>query len=409
MRTCLWLGVCALVFLAVPARADEEDDDDTPARADLRVVAKANNTFTAGLYAQLAKKEGNVFFSPFSISAALGMTSAGARGDTLKEMEKALHLPPQKILHPAMGHLLRELSGKGGKRPYELAVANTLFGQQGYRFEKGFTGLLDRHYGAGMQLVDYKTNAEGARKTINDWAKKETRDKIKDLIQPGVLDDMTKLVLVNAIYFKGDWKFKFKEVSTMSQDFHLAGGKTVKAPLMFQGGQFPLVRTAEASILELPYTGDEVSMAVILPKEKGGLAALEKGLTAEKLAGWLDRLGAPQRVLVWLPKFKFELASGLKPALMALGMKQAFGKGADLSGMDGTSELFISDVVHKAFVDVNEKGTEAAAATAVVVKTKSSAGPEIPEFRADHPFLFLIRDRKSGAILFMGRVSDPTK
>jgi serpin B len=406
MRTCLWVGVCVFVYLALPARGDE--DDDLPARADLRAVARANNDLAVDLYGQLAKKEGNVFFSPFSVSAALGMTSAGARGETLKEMEKALHLPSQKTLHPAMGHLLHELSGKGAKRKYDLTVANTLFGQQGYRFEKEFTDLLGRHYGAGMQLVDFKKDTEAARLAVNAWAQKETRDRIKDLVPRGVITDRTKLVLVNAIYFKGDWKSQFKEASTTEQEFHLADGKKVKAKLMFQGDRFPLARTPEASVLELPYAGDELSMAVILPKERGGLAALEKGLTRERLAGWLDRLGAPGKVLVWLPKFKFELASGLKGPLMALGMKTAFTNAADLSGMDGTSELYIQDVVHKAFVEVNEKGTEAAAATGVVVGTKS-APAVTPEFRADHPFLFLIRDKKSGAILFFGRVSDPTK
>jgi serpin B len=411
MRRLLLLALGVLAFsLSLPVRAaNDDDDDDTPARADLRLVSKANNTFAVGLYSQLSKKDGNVFFSPFSISASLGMTSSGARGDTLKEMEKALALPPQKLLHPAMGHLLRELSGKGGARDYELTVANTLFGQQGYRFKKDFTDLLERHYDAGMQFVDFKKNTEPARVAINAWAQKQTKDRVKDLVQPGVVDNMTKLVLVNAIYFKGVWKQQFDKKNTLPHDFHLDGGKKVKAPLMYKGAKFPLVQGREADLLELPYKGDEVRMVVILPKKQDGLADLEKNLTAEKLTGWMDRLGAARKVMVWLPKFKFELATGLKEPLQAMGMKTAFGIGADLSGMDGTDELYLKDVVHKAFVDVNEKGTEAAAATAAVVATKSAGAPVIPEFKADHPFLFVIRDKKSGAVLFMGRVSDPTK
>ncbi|MBY0230280.1 MAG: serpin family protein [Gemmataceae bacterium] len=408
MRKLLLLSALALGAVPALGRIDD-DDDDTPARADLRLVAKGNNAFAAKLHAELAKKDGNLFFSPFSITAALGMTSAGARGDTLNEMEKALDLPPQKILHPALGHLLRELSGKGGRRAYEMSVANTLFGQAGYEFKKDFTKLLDRHYDAGLQLVDFKRQAEASRKIINGWVEKQTNDRIKDLLQPGIVDDMTKLVLVNAIWFKGTWVRTFKEADTAEADFSVTEKAKAKARLMRQQERFPYAETPEAQVLEMPYAGDEVAMAVVLPKKRNGLAALEKGLTGEKLEGLLGKLGAARRVNVYLPKFKFTLATGLKAPLQELGIKTAFSREADLSGIDGTPELYIKDVVHKAFVDVNEKGTEAAAATAVVVATKGAPAQVIPDFRADHPFLFVIREKKTGAILFMGRVSDPTK
>jgi serpin B len=404
MRPLCLLPLLGLALIALPTTAKE----DKPAPADVRLVAKGNNSFAVGMYHQLAKKEGNVFFSPFSISAALGMTSAGASGDTLKEMEKALCFPPQKVLHPAMGQLIRDFSGEGVKRPYELAVANRLYGQVGYRFNTDFLTLLGKHYGAGFQQVDFKKHTEKARQEINAWAQKQTRDKIKDVLPDGVLNTRTKLVLVNAIYFKGTWRYTFKDAATHAADFHLAADKKTKAKLMYQEGKFPLVQTPEADVLELPYKGEEASMVVILPKKKDGLPALEKALTPEKFNSLIEKLSAPRKVKVWLPKFKFTLASGLKKPLQEMGMKSAFGPSANLSGMDGSSMLYVQDVLHKAFVDVNEKGTEAAAVTVVVVGTKSKP-PATPEFRADHPFLFVIRDRKTGTVLFMGRVSDPTK
>jgi serpin B len=337
------------------------------------------------------------------------MTSAGARGDTLKEMEKALSLPPQKTLHPAMGELLRTLSAEATKkRPYELTTANTLFGQTGHKFDRDFLTLLGRHYGAGMQQADFQKDTENARKAINAWAQKQTRGRIKDLLAPRTIDAATRLVLVNAVYFKGAWEHQFQERWTKPADFHLAGGKTVKAPTMVQSESFPFVQTDDADVLEMPYKGGEASMVIILPKKKDGLPVLEKALTADKLATLLGKLGAPRKVMIHLPKFKFTQGTSLKEPLKEMGMKKAFARGADFSGMDASGELFIGDVVHKAFVDVNEKGTEAAAATAVVMTFGGVPVPP-PTFRADHPFLFLIRAKKSGTILFLGRLSDPTK
>jgi serpin B len=402
----LWFAVFGLLFAPAVARAsDDDDDDDPPARIDIKEVAQGNTKFSLKLYDRLRVKDGNLFFSPFSISTALAMTSAGARGKTLTQMEDVLALPDQKTLHPVVAHLLRELNASGKKRGYQLSVANALWGQSGHKFQPEFTQLLDRRYDAKMELVDFIKQREEARKTINRWVEKRTQDRIKDLIKPGLFNDRTRLVLTNAIYFKGDWQSTFKKANTRDADFHLADGKKVKTPLMYQGGRFAYTETRDLQVLEMPYVGKDVSMVVLLPRKADGLQALEKSLTAAQLKGWLERL-RERRVFVYLPKFKMTSEFQLKPALTALGMEEAFTPDADFSGMDGTKNLFLADVVHKAFVDVNEKGTEAAAATGVIVVTKSKP-VHIPEFRADRPFLFLIRDRRFDNVLFLGRLSNP--
>lgn len=398
-----WLVAGLLLFPNAARAADEEDDP--PLRVDIREVSQGNTRFALGLYDRLRAEKGNLFFSPFSLSTALSMTSAGARGKTLAEMEAALSLPDQKTLHPVVAHLLKELNGTDDKRGYQLAVANRLWGQVGHRWEKSFLDLMDRRYDAGVEQVDFVKARAAARKTINSWVEKQTRDRIKDLIPDGVLDDRTRLVLTNAIYFKGDWHSKFKKDSTKDADFHLADGKKVKVPLMYQAARFAYAETREMQILEMPYAGKEVSMVILLPRKADGLAALEKSLTAAKLKQWLES-PRERSVYAYVPRFKITSSFKLKGALAKMGMETAFSRGADFSGMDGTKDLYLSEVVHKAFVDVNEKGTEAAAATGVVVATKS-APVVIPEFRADRPFLFLIRDTRYDNVLFLGRLADP--
>jgi serpin B len=382
-----------------------------PAPADKATVVPGNTTFALDLYQQLRTKDGNLFFSPYSISSALAMTSAGARGETLAEMEKALHFPPQDRLHPAFAALMKEINEAGqGKEAFQLSTANRLWGQKGLGFKPDFLKLTADNYGAGLEEVDFAGATEQARLKINGWVEKETRDKIKDLLQPGVLTTQTRLVLTNAIYFKGTWFSQFKKDNTKDEPFFLADGKEVKAKLMHQKERFPYAETDDAQVLALPYTGGPMRMVVILPKKKGGLADVEKALSADKLAAALGKL-APRQVEVALPRFKFTAQFSLVPELKALGMRRAFTREADLSGLTGSPDLFITDVIHKAFVDVNEEGTEAAAATAVVVGDKSDVGrPEpVAVFRADHLFLFAVTDAKTGSVLFLGRVSDPSK
>jgi serpin B len=383
---------------------------DQPAeqKANVAALVKGDNAFAFDLYDQLRGQDGNVFCSPYSISTALAMTSAGARGDTAAEMAKALHftLSPDE-LHRAEAAVLAGLNAGGKPRGYQLSVANALWGQQGYGFKDDFLKLTQAHYGAGLREVDFARDAEAARQSINAWVSQETKDKIKDLLPKGVLNNLTRLVLTNAIYFKGDWASQFKKDRTRDEDFQ-TGADKVKTPLMHQTARFKYLDADTVQLLELPYAGKELSMVVLLPKKVDGLAQLEQTLAADKLAGWLGKL-REQEVVVSLPKFKTTCEYSLKGPLEALGLKKAFGSTADFSGMNGKSrDLFLTAVVHKAFVDVNEEGTEAAAATAVVV-TLSAAMPVRAEFRADHPFVFLIRDTRTDSVLFLGRIVNPTK
>jgi serpin B len=379
-------------------------------------VAEANNSFAADLHGKLAGQAGNLFYSPSSIETALAMTAAGARGRTAEQMLRVLHLGTGRAdLHHAMGAFLRSLNIEtgpdGSPRQYRLSVANALWGQKGLEFLPDYLRLVKDNYGAGLSQVDFLKDAAAARATINAWVERETRDKIKNLIAEGVLDSRTRLVLTNAIYFKGKWAKPFKTSMTLEEPFHLAGGGEAKASMMHSRDDYGYKETTDYQAIKLPYAGEELSMVVILPKKVDGLAALEKGVTPTLLGKELQRFGREEVVLT-LPKFKMTREFELSKVLGAMGMPDAFSAAAaDFSGMDGKKDLFISAVVHKAFVDVNEEGTEAAAATGVVGVTSAAIPVVKPpvEFKADHPFLFVIRHEKSGAILFFGRVADPTR
>ena len=383
--------------------------------ADVAAVTQGDNQFALDLYAKLRDKDGNIFVSPYSISTALAMTRAGARGDTAAEMDKVMHFTlPQDKLNPIFGAVIRQVNGDPAdkKRGYQLSTANALWGRKGYPFQADFLKLAKDDYGGGLNDVDFKGATEQARQTINGWVEKQTNDKIKDLLHQGDLTPDTRLVLTNAIYFKGDWASQFKKDQTRDEPFHLTADKKADAPLMHQTGEYAYFDDGSFQMLEMPYAGKDLSMVALLPKKIDGLADLEKDLTADKLAGWVGKLH-PQEVIVALPKFKTEQRISVKQTLSDMGMKLAFDdQKADLSGIGGEPhELYISDVIHKAYIDVNEEGTEAAAATAVIVATPSAVRvePPTPVFRADHPFLFLIRDTRSGGILFLGRMADPTK
>ncbi|MBN2272277.1 MAG: serpin family protein [Sedimentisphaerales bacterium] len=402
--------------------------EDAASMTDVNAVVAGNTEFAFDLYARLkehpAVKEadGNLFFSPYSISTALAMTYAGAREDTARQMAAVLKFPSDTFLSGglsataspweqgrlagAFAALEKNLKAKPGEKGYELNVANALWGQKVYAFLPPFLDLNRKSYGAGLKEVDFAGATEQARRTINKWVEKETKDKIKELIRAGDLDPAAVLVLTNAIYFKGDWASKFKEENTKNATFHLSEEKTVETPMMCQKGSFDYVEDEDSQTLVLPYKGDELSMVVVLPKEVSLLASVESKLCAGNLRFELA-LVRKREVAVHLPKFKMTTATvDLGDILQSLGMKDAFSlPPADFSGMTGKKELFISNVLHKAFVEVNEEGTEAAAATAVVM---AKGGPAMsPVFRADHPFIFIIRDNRSGGILFMGRVMNP--
>ncbi|GAG82956.1 unnamed protein product, partial [marine sediment metagenome] len=301
---------------------------------------------------------------------------------------------------------IKDLNAKGEKGNYELSVANALWSQKGYGFLAEFLELIEAKYGGKLNEVDFITATEAARQTINAWVEKETKDKIKNLIQRGVLNKWTRLVLTNAIYFKGNWARQFKEENTREAAFTLLSGEKVDTPMMNQTAEFNYMEAEDFQGLELPYVDDELSMIILLPKEIDGLRGFEETLTTENFSQWLARF-RKRKVIVSVPKFKMTCQFSLADVLRQMGMKDAFSGAADFSGMNGKRDLFISAVIHKAYVDVNEEGTEAAAATAVVVGITAVRPEKIPVFRADHPFLFLIRDNDSGSILFIGRMMNP--
>lgn len=380
---------------------------EMPVTADPKDAAAGNNRFAVSLFHKLGSTNGgNLFFSPYSIESALAMTSLGARGTTLSEMNSALQFSGG-IPHRAVAAQNALLNQKG-ERPYRLAVANALWGQQGLSFQPDFLNQSKEFYGAGLNQVDYRGNPEGARKTINDWVEKQTNSKITDLLPKGAVTPDMRLILTNAIYFKGDWAAQFDKDSTNPNDtFHLAAGGTTTVPMMNRTGSYKYFEGSGFQALTLPYKGNDLSMVVLLPRQANGLPALEKSLTAETIAQWTTQ-GNAREVQVGLPKFKMTSMFSLGEQLKALGMALPFTPRADFSALCTSDQLFISSVVHKAFVDVNEEGTEAAAATGVLMQTTAMRQPVQPVvFRADHPFLFVIRDNRSGAVLFLGRVANP--
>jgi len=403
-------------------RPDTGPDVEPPGPKPLRLsvdretfdaVVKGNNQFALALYGRLAEKQGNLFFSPASLSTALAMTYAGAAGTTRTQMAEVLHFPVDgEPLHGSFEALLQVLNEQApGCR---LQVANRLWGQQGFAFRSEYLQSTRESYGAELAQVDFRGDAEGVRKTINEWVEGKTGGKITDLLAPGTLHSLTRLVLTNAIYFKGDWDNQFKKEATRREPFFLSDDEQVEVSLMRQRRSFKYSEDAQVQVLELPYVGKALAMVVVLPREREGLAQLEEALTLDKLEGWLNRL-MKREVQVFLPRFKMETGFSLKSTLESMGMKEAFSEEADFSRMveaagvmTDEDRLLISDVIHKAFVEVNEEGTEAAAATGVVMDVLATSAPMPPVvFRADHPFLFLIRDSRTGSILFLGRVSNP--
>lgn len=377
-------------------------------QVNVATLARDNAAFALSLFDRLSREAGNIVFSPFGISAALGMVYAGARGNTEKQMAAALHYSlGRSEMHPAfeeLGNRLNALERSG----ILLRVANSLWPQEGCPFLEGYLTLVRRHYGVPVTPVDYSGACESARLTINRWVENGTGGRISGLLQPADLSPLTRLVLVNAVCFKGSWASRFDVGDTMLEPFHVLPEKIVHVPMMTRRLKCGYASLPRMDILDLPYVGDDLSMVVLLPKRADGLRELERDLSADGLSKWLKAL-QEKEVLVFLPRFRATCRFGLKDALVSMGMIDAFSdRKADFSGMDGRPDwLYIGAAIHEAFVESNEEGTEAAAATAGVMAARFvPAGP--PVFRADHPFLFLILEKRTGSILFAGRLAEPS-
>lgn len=402
--------IISCIFSSGSAKKTSKVDDTGATKEGVNAVVNANNQLAFELYSQFNEesKDSNIFFSPYSISIALTMTYEGARGQTAEEMQSVLHIPEDaNVRRPNFARIYNKINKKDKK--YKLSTANALWAQKDYKFLEEYTNNVEKYYGGKVTNLDFAGESEKSRQIINKWVEDQTNNKIKDLIPQGVLNAYTRLVLTNAIYFKGTWVKQFDEKDTKEEDFRIDSSNTVKVPMMRligNGVKFNYAETDEIQILEMPYHGEDLSMLIILPKGND-LANIEKSITLEKLSEWKNMLNE-QRVDIFIPKFKFETKYFMAKALSDMGMPTAFSPAADFSGMDGTKDLLIQNVIHQAFVEVNEEGTEAAAATGVVMGI-TSVGPRIPIFRADHPFIFIIQEIETGNILFLGRVSDPSK
>jgi serpin B len=399
----IYLGFLALsvaAMITLPSHAQK-------IAPEVKSLVEGNTDFGVTLYQRLAKEDGNLFFSPYSISNAFGMCYAGAKGNTAAEMKTTLRFNlGDDRLHPAFRDLIASLDGGGKKRDFQLTIANRLWGQKDYGFAPEFIKTGQAFYGAGLEEVDYIRATEAARKTINTWVEKQTKDKIKELIPQGVLDENSRLVLTNAIYFKAPWLFPFDAKQTKPAKFNVTPDKSIDVPTMHAHHSLRYANLDTLAVLEMFYGHGETSMLMFLPQKKTTLADLEKQLTAPNLAAWTKKIST-HLVDLKMPKFKVTKDFALNKVLKDMGMKAAFEPGkADFSGMATREKLYITAVLHKAFVDVHELGTEAAAATAIGVGTTSVPPPAT--FHVDRPFVFVIRDNPTGTILFMGRVVNPS-
>lgn len=372
-------------------------------------IATNNNLFAFDLYQNIAKKkQGNIFISPFSISTALAMTFAGANEDNAAEIANTMHFSGNTPdFHKSYGNYIKKIE-KNAKGNIQLKIANRLWGERDYKFNEVFLSTNEKAYNSSLQKMDFKSSAEPSRITINKWVETQTENRIKDLIPQGGVTSDTRLVLTNAIYFNGDWLYQFKKKNTKDRKFYLNKKHSKRVPFMNFKGGLQYTQNKNYQMLRLPYKGNKQSMIIVLPWLQDSLASVEKSINTASFQNLY--YSYTPTVILALPKFKMTLPLNLNSILIELGMKKAFYQGADFSKMSPNNDLFISSVVHKAFIEIDEKGTEAAAATAVIMTIESVSANHIPkpiEFIADHPFLFYIVDDETKAILFMGRLMAP--
>ena len=396
--------------------------DDVKATPEgIQKIIDANNQFAFELYSKLNEKgQGNAFYSPYSISAALAMTYEGAKGQTADEMKSVFHFPEKNILRPNFASIYNDINT--GNNAYELKTGNALWLQQDYPFNANFTSTVEQYYGGKAANLDFIKETEKSRQTINSFIEEQTNNKIKDLIPQGILNALTRMVLTNAIYFKGDWEWEFDKSNTREMNFKITSENIVKTEMMHMNpdkARFNYADLEKLQILELPYKGDDLSMLILLPKNMEDYdyehdkiitydyAIEDIELSYEKLKEYKSKMQETKLDSIYFPKFEFDTKYMIAEILSDLGMPTAFSDGADFSGMTEEERLFISHVIHQAYVKVDEKGTEAAAATAVIMGATSVGPTKQKIFRADHPFIFIIQQKDTGNILFLGRVVDP--
>jgi serpin B len=398
-----------------PVKGRPEPSEKEPEKAlskEMSKLVNANTAFACDLYSGIRSKSGNLFFSPYSISSALAMCYLGARGNTSSEMARVLNFSLEQHVHKGFSELDLNMNSIVKKGFVKLSIANSLWAQKDYLFSAEYMDSARKFYNARIENLDFKNDTESSRKKINNWTAEKTNNLIQEILASGAVNQATRLVLVNAIYFKGDWKTKFKKSNTEPMPFWKSAARSESVPMMYQKASFQYGETPDTQVLVLPYKGDDLSMMILLPKARDGIKSLENKLSMELI----NKIQQPhtflnhEKVKVYLPKFRLGFKTELARILSAMGMKSAFDSSrADFSGMDNSKDLSISEVLHKAVINVDEKGTEAAAATAVAMTLGCAAEPpENPKlFQADHPFIFFIRDNSTKSILFMGRLSHP--
>jgi serpin B len=418
MKNALWMLPWLLAALPPQARTlpkGKSVADANPTQsAAVAGLARSSNAFGFDLYQRLRQRPGNLILSPASVSTALTLTWGGARSTTAAQMKQVLHLEGgADAAMAASGELARSLQEP--KRPVTFRIANQLFGEKTYRFEAAYLERARAAYGAALEPLDFKSAPEPARAHVNEWVEKKTERRIKDLIPPGGIERDTRLLLVNAIYFLGDWEQPFPARQTRPAPFHLSAAEARTVPTMNQTGSFRIAAKDGVTALEMPYKGGEFSMVFLLPDRVDGLAALESGLDLKRLDALLAGL-ASELVSAAIPKLEIRPPESLSLGddLKALGMPLAFDRDrADFTGManppDPRDRLVLDKVFHKGWIRVDEKGTEAAAATAATMMFAGGLPSQPRAFKADRPFLFLLRDTASGLVLFLGRVSDPSR
>ncbi len=419
--------VLALVSLAATTFIFPYNGNNPPSADDfgfseegVQEVVDANNAFAFDLYSELIKSEdGNIFYSPYSMSSALAMTFEGANGKTAEEMQSVFHFPAKEVLRPNFAAIYNDLNI--GNKDYSLKTGNALWVQQDYPFLDSYLTLVDNRYGGKAANLDFVDDTEHSRVTINTFIEDQTNNKIKDLIPEGILSSDTRLVLTNAVYFKGDWDYAFDTSDTHDSLFHVDSTTSVTTPMMNmrpKEKEFNYLETEKLQVLELSYKGDDVSMLILLPKqmESYNFETNERifsnytlddiDFSSGRLNEYKSQMAMVEMSYISLPSFEFDSKYFMKEALINLGMPLAFSAGADFSGMTGSQELFIGSVIHQAYIKVDEKGTTAAAATAVMMVIMSMP-MSTNSFEANHPFVFVIQEKETGNILFVGRVTDP--